>query len=192
MTGIREAHPANLSSASQWHAPKHRRAQCRPQSRRLWYIKYPPTWRKQRPVPPGWVQDNREKTWPENLRGDTQAMEGEKVKTAHSPWPRAPAPYSRPWFHGDRRPPERRGRTADSRSKTESLARKVFKVKFSQYLQLEMPKITSRAWARPTHLTHLPCAGLHSQWGESKSPFPLTARRNNIPRMRSLKWEVAD
>ncbi len=64
---------------------------------------------KQRPVPPGWVQDNREKTRPENLRGYTQAMEGEKVKTAHSPWPRAPAPNSRPWFHGDRRPPELSG-----------------------------------------------------------------------------------
>ncbi len=63
MTGIREAHLANLSSASQCRAPKFPRAQCRPekaptlrprsQSRRPWYIKYPPTQRKQHPVPPG-------------------------------------------------------------------------------------------------------------------------------------------
>ncbi len=41
---------------------------------------------KETAVPLGWVQDNREKTGPENLRSDAQAMEGEKVKTAHSPW----------------------------------------------------------------------------------------------------------
>ncbi len=86
MTGIHEAHLANLSSASQCRAPKFPRAQCRPekaptlrprspQSRRPWYIKYPPTRRKQHPVPPGWEQDNREKTGLENLRGDAQAME---------------------------------------------------------------------------------------------------------------------
>ncbi len=60
-------------------------------------------------MPPGWVQDNREKTGPENLRGDAQAMEGENVKTAHSPWPRSLPPNSRPWLHGGRRPPELRG-----------------------------------------------------------------------------------
>ncbi len=85
MTGIREAHLANLSSASQCRAPKFPRAQCRPekaptlrprsQSRRPWYIKYPTSQRKQHPVPPGWVQDNHEKTGLENLRGDAKAME---------------------------------------------------------------------------------------------------------------------
>ncbi len=57
----------------------------------------------------------------------------------------------------------RRGRTTDSQSKTASLACRDFSVKFSQYLQFEMPKIASHAWARPTHLTHLPCAGLRSR-----------------------------
>ncbi len=85
-------------------------------------------------------------------------------------------------------------RTADSRSKTASLARKVLRVKFSQYLQLEMPKIASRAWARPTHLTHLPCWSTlamrweHGGWHRLKS-IPLTARRITIPQMRSLKWK---
>ncbi len=59
-------------------------------------------------MPPGWVQDNRKKTGPENLCGDAQAMEGEKVKTAHSPWPRAPSLNSSPRLHGGRRPPEQR------------------------------------------------------------------------------------
>ncbi len=83
----------------------------------------------------------------------------------------------------------RRGRMADSRSKTASLACRDFSVKFSQYLQFEMPKIASRAWARPTHLTHLPCAGLRTPVGIDQIPFPLTARINNIPRMRLLKWK---
>ncbi len=41
-------------------------------------------------MPLGWVQDNREKSGPENVGGDAQAMEGDKVKTARSPWHRAP------------------------------------------------------------------------------------------------------
>ncbi len=41
--------------------------------------------RKRLPVPPGWVQDRREKTGPENLHVNAQAMEGEKVKTTYSP-----------------------------------------------------------------------------------------------------------
>jgi len=44
-----------------------------------------------------------------DLHCDGQAMEGEKVKTAHSPWPRAPPPNSRPRLHGGRRSPEQRG-----------------------------------------------------------------------------------
>ncbi len=114
-----------------------------PQSQRLRYIKYPPTQRKRRPVAPGWVQDNHKKTGPENLRGDAQATDGEKVKTAHSPWPRAPPPNSRPQLHGGRRPPEKRGgeeRQILGKKKNVSLARRVFNVKFSQYMQLEMPK----------------------------------------------------
>ncbi len=101
MTGIREAHSVNLSSASQWSSG--------PQSRRPRYIKYPPIRRKWDPVPPGWVQDNREKSGLENLGGDAQAMEGDQVKTAHSPWPRAPPLNSRPRLHGGRRPPVQRG-----------------------------------------------------------------------------------
>ncbi len=57
----------------------------------------------------GWVKDNREKTGPENLHGDAQAMEGEKLKTAHSPWPRAPPPNSRLRLHRGRRHPEQHG-----------------------------------------------------------------------------------
>ncbi len=86
----------------------------------------------------------------------------------------------------------RQGRKADSWSKTVGLACKAFKVKFSQYLQLEMPKIASHPWARPTHLMHLPCWSSlamrweHSGWHRLKS-IPLTARRIVIiPHMRSL------
>ncbi len=61
-------------------------------------------------MPLGWVQDNREKSGPENLGGDAQAMEGDKVKTARSPWHRAPPRNSRPRLHGERRPPRQRGR----------------------------------------------------------------------------------
>ncbi len=46
----------------------------------------------------------------ENWTGEfAQAMEGEKVKTSHSPWPRASPPNSRPRLHGGRRTPEQRG-----------------------------------------------------------------------------------
>ncbi len=124
-----------------------------PQSRRPRYIKCPSTRRKRCPVPPGWVQDNREKTGQDNLRGDAQAMEGEKVKLPTLASELQAATSRRKEASGA----VRKRRTADSRSKTVNLARRVSSVKFSQYLQFEMPKIVSRAWARPTHLTHLPC-----------------------------------
>ncbi len=168
MTGICETHPANLSSASQWRALKLPRVQFigrvhefigpnSSESEALSYIKYPPIRRKGCPVPPGWVQDNREKTgefmwWCPGDGG--RESENCSLSMASSSASELQATASR-----RKEAPRiaRQGRTADSRSKTVSLACRVLSVKFSQYLQFEMTKIGSRAWARPTHLTHLPC-----------------------------------
>ncbi len=88
----------------------------------------------------------------------------------------------------------RRGRTADSRSKNVSLACRVLSVKLLLYLQFEMPKIASCAWARPTHRTHLPFGSSfamrreHGGWHRLKS-ISTYCKENIIPRMRSLKWK---
>ncbi len=84
MNGIRKAHPTNLSSASQCRALKLTRVQYRSQNGPK-FSESGTALCKMCPMPPGWVQDNREKTRPENSRSDAQAMEGEKVKTPHSP-----------------------------------------------------------------------------------------------------------
>ncbi len=88
----------------------------------------------------------------------------------------------------------RRERTADSRSKTASLARKVFKVKFSQHLQLEKPKIASRTWARPNPsdaraVLVVTRDETRAQQLAPKKVHSTHRSENNIPLMRSLKWK---
>ncbi len=69
-----------------------------------------------------------------------------------------------------------------------------YRNKIQIQIQLEMPKIASRAWVRPTYLTHLlswsslTMRREHGGWHRLKS-ITLTARRITIPQMQSLKWK---
>ncbi len=123
MNGICKAHPTNLSSASQCRALKLTRVQYRSQNGPK-FSESGTALCKMCPMPPGWVQDNREKTRPENLRSDAQAMEGEKVKTPHSSRRKEASGAAR------------RGRTADSQSKNGESSTQGFKRKILAVLAI--------------------------------------------------------